>query len=66
MFKTGQALLLPGGRFSGPGHGREAGAEVRHFAGEGGEANGILHLVEILVRRWRFVVRIRVASNAAL
>jgi hypothetical protein len=27
MFKTGQALLLPGGRFSGPRHGREAGAE---------------------------------------
>ena len=27
MFKTGQALLLPGGRFSGPRHGRETGAE---------------------------------------
>jgi len=27
MFKSGQALLLPGGRFSGPRHGREAGAE---------------------------------------
>jgi len=27
MFKTGQALLLPGGRFSRPRHGREAGAE---------------------------------------
>jgi hypothetical protein len=27
MFKTGQALLLPEGRFSGPRHGRKAGAE---------------------------------------
>ncbi len=27
MFKTGQALLLPGGRSSRPRHGREAGAE---------------------------------------
>lgn len=27
MFNSGQALLLPGGRFSGPRHGRAAGAE---------------------------------------